>query len=128
MNNILLYKGCFGSAQLSVDDKVFYGKILGIDDTFLYEGNSVEELIEAFHETVDDYLETCKQLGKEPAKLYKGQFNVRVSPSLHKESAVFAGQLNITLNEFVNMALEFALENTSKIQDKVFLKTATERR
>jgi len=34
---------------------------------------------------VEDYLETCKALGREPQKVYKGVFNVRIEPELHKK-------------------------------------------
>lgn len=66
MNDILQYKGYYASVNFSAEDEVFFGKILGIDDLVNFEGASVKELKKAFHEAVEDYLETCKKMDKEP--------------------------------------------------------------
>jgi predicted HicB family RNase H-like nuclease len=97
------------SVHFSSEDDVFFGKLLGIDDLVNFEGGSVKELKRAFHEAVDDYLETCQGLGKEPNKTYKGTFNVRISTDLHKAAAIYAASNNISLNEFVKTAINFAL-------------------
>jgi predicted HicB family RNase H-like nuclease len=109
MNDILEYKGYYASLNFSSEDEVFYGKLFGIDDLVTFEGTSVKELKKAFHEAVNDYLETCKELGKEPNKTYKGTFNVRVTPGLHKDAAFFAASQNISLNDFVKTAIYYAL-------------------
>lgn len=66
MNDILQYKGYYASVNFSAEDEVFFGKILGIDDLVTFEGASVKDLKKAFHEAVEDYLETCKKMDKEP--------------------------------------------------------------
>ena len=109
MNDILEYKGYYASVHFSSENEVFYGKIMGIDDLVNFEGASVKELKKAFHEAVDDYLETCEELGKEPNKTYKGTFNVRISTDLHKAAAVYASTQNISLNDFVKTAIDYAL-------------------
>jgi predicted HicB family RNase H-like nuclease len=111
MHNILQYEGYYASVHFSTEDEVFFGKILGIDDLVTFEGASVKELKKAFHEAVDDYIETCRELGKEPNKTYKGTFNVRISTELHKAAAVYAAHNNISLNDFVKTAINFALSN-----------------
>jgi len=111
MNDILEYKGYYASLHFSSEDEVFYGKLLGIDDLVNFEGASVKELKKAFHEAVEDYLETCKELGKEPNKTYKGTFNIRITTDLHKEAAVFAASQNISLNDFVKTAIGYALNH-----------------
>ena len=70
MNDILQYKDYVASIHFSSVDEVFYGKILGIDDLISFEGASVKELKKSFQEAVEDYLETCKELGKDPNKTY----------------------------------------------------------
>ncbi|WP_445738044.1 type II toxin-antitoxin system HicB family antitoxin [Mariniflexile sp.] len=84
MSDYLTYKGYFGTVSFNSDDEVFYGKIFGISDLINFEGSSVKELKESFEESLDDYLETCKELKKEPNKTFKGSFNVRLSMELHK--------------------------------------------
>ena len=53
--NTLKYKGYIGSVGYSEADKVFFGKIEGINGLVNYEGESVGELTAAFHEAVEDY-------------------------------------------------------------------------
>jgi len=115
MNDILQYKGYYASLHFSSEDEVFYGKILGIDDLVNFEGASVKELKKAFHEAVNDYLETCEELGKEPNKTYKGSFNVRIPTDLHKAAAISAAILNVSLNDFVRIALNYALSHKEDI-------------
>ena len=120
MNDILEYKGYYASLHFSSEDEVFYGKILGIDDLVNFEGASVKELKKAFHEAVDDYLETCRELGKEPNKTYKGTFNVRLTTDLHKRAALFAAMHNISLNDFVRTAIDYALMNKDELNQRLF--------
>ena len=119
MNDILQYKGYYASLHFSSEDEVFYGKILGIDDLVNFEGASVKELKKNFHEAVEDYLETCKELGKEPNKTYKGTFNVRIPTELHKAAAISAAILNISLNDFVKTAINYALMHKEDINKSI---------
>lgn len=119
MNDILQYEGYYAAIHFSAGDEVFYGKILGIDDLVSFEGASVKELKKAFKESVDDYLETCKELGKEPNKTYKGSFNVRISTDLHKAAAVYAASMNISLNDFVKTAINYALQHPDDVSSRI---------
>ncbi|QTE36821.1 type II toxin-antitoxin system HicB family antitoxin [Mucilaginibacter gossypii] len=115
MNDILQYKNYYGSVHFSASDEVFHGKVLGINDLVNFEGTSVKELKAAFEEAVEDYIDTCNEIGKSPDKTYKGTFNVRVPSALHKEASTFAAINNITLNEFVKMAMNFALHRKEQL-------------
>ena len=95
----------------SSDDEVFFGKVIGVNDLITFEGTSVGELKSAFQEAIDDYLETCKSLGKSPDKTYKGVFNVRVPSVLHKKIAAFASRYDVTLNDFVKSVLAYVVEH-----------------
>ncbi len=106
MKNLIEYKGYVGSVEFSQEDELFYGKVQGIRALISYEGTNAAELIEDFHEAVDDYLELCQAEGKEPEKAYKGSFNIRVSPELHKKIAIYAMEHDITLNSFVEQSVE----------------------
>lgn len=64
--NRLEYKDYIATVNFSAEDEVFYGKIEGINDLVTFEGSSVDELKQSFEDSVDDYLETCKELGKKP--------------------------------------------------------------
>lgn len=109
MNNTIEYKNYVGSVEFSEKDCVFFGKVLGIHSLISYEGTNSKELIEDFHNAVDTYLEECKQTGKNPEKSYKGSFNIRISPELHKNAALYALNHNISLNTFVEESIKEAL-------------------
>ncbi|MNY18858.1 HicB family protein [compost metagenome] len=115
MNDILKYKGYISTLHYSGEDEVFHGKVIGINDLITFEGQSVQELKEAFKEAIEDYLETCRELNKEPEKMYKGNFNVRVPMQLHKKAAMIAAQKAITLNEFMRIAISFAIKHEHEI-------------
>jgi len=110
MSNILTYKGYTGSVEYSSEDEVFYGKIEFITDTVLYEGSSVEEFKKNFQEAVDDYIEACAEIGKEPQKPFKGRILTRINPELHKKAALIALQKRISLNKFVEKAIRHEIE------------------
>lgn len=105
MSNVLQYKGYVGSIEFSERDAVFYGKVQGIQTLISYEGKTGKELIEDFHNAVDDYMDLCRTQGVEPEKAYKGTFNVRISPELHKSVAVYAYEHKTSLNSVVEEAL-----------------------
>lgn len=105
MENILTYKNYLGSVNYNNTDEVFFGKLIGVNDLITFEGDSVKALKKAFHEAVDDYIETCEMLGKKPDKTYKGSFNVRIDSELHRKAAFLAAQKGISLNEFVEKAI-----------------------
>ena len=109
MNNTIEYKGYLGSVEFSEEDALFYGKVLGIRALVSYEGSNAQELIADFHGAVDDYLELCTQQGKEPERAYKGSFNVRISPELHKQAVVAAMAHKMTLNSFVESSIAQAV-------------------
>ncbi|MDR0935628.1 MAG: toxin-antitoxin system HicB family antitoxin [Oscillospiraceae bacterium] len=67
-NNILEYKGYRGSAEYSAADKIFWGQLMGISDSVTYEGNNQSELQADFEAAVNDYLETCAEIGKPPER------------------------------------------------------------
>ena len=112
MSNTMEYKGYLGSVEFSETDGVFFGKVLGIRSLLSYEGTTAKELVEDFHGAVDDYLELCAAQGIQPEKAYKGSFNVRVSPELHRQAALYAQAHHLSLNGVVERALQTYFPHT----------------
>ena len=110
--NTMTYKGYLGSVNYSDKDQVFFGKIEGINGLVNFEGESVRELTEAFHEAVDDYLAYCEDEGIEPDKSYSGVLNVRLTPAIHRQIAILARQAGLTLNAYIKEALEEKVETS----------------
>jgi predicted HicB family RNase H-like nuclease len=102
----LEYKGYLGTAELSEADGVFHGKLAHLRDLVTYESETAEGLVRAFHAAVDDYLADCESEGREPDRPFKGQFQVRTRPEVHRALARLAAERGVSLNEVVSEALE----------------------
>jgi predicted HicB family RNase H-like nuclease len=103
--DILKYKQYEGTAELDIARQVCRGKILFIDDLVTYEAATPSGLQAEFEAAVEDYLDTCAELGREPQKPLKGLFNVRIPPALHKAAVIRATEDNVSLNDVVVRAL-----------------------
>jgi len=106
MKDMMKFKDYFGSVHYSDEDGVFHGKIEFIRALVSYEGTDVKGLRKAFHDAVDDYLVLCKEKGRVPERSFKGSFNVRIPSSLHQAAMQKAARLGVSLNQFMQKALE----------------------
>lgn len=108
--NTLTYNGFLGVFNYIEDEDILHGKIEGITDLVTFEGASIKEVKEAFREAVDDYIEICKEVKKEPLKSFKGSFNVRLTPQLHTQVFFEAKRQNMNINQFVKKALQTTIQ------------------
>ena len=106
MNNTIQYKGYVGSVEFSEEDGVFFGKVMGIRSLISYEGENAKELIKDFHGAIDDYLEYCKAEGKEPEIAFRGSFNIRLTPELHKKLYIYTTAHQMSINKYIEKTLE----------------------
>ena len=116
MSNILEYKGYYGTVEFSDKDDLLFGKVMGVNSLISYEGDSVQSLRQDFQGAVDEYLEMCAANNVEPEKTYKGSFNVRISPELHKVLAIYSASRGQTLNATVEEAIERYFMNDSVVK------------
>ena len=100
------YKGYEATVEFDEIDEVFFGNVINTRDVISFDGKTVDELKQSFEAVIDEYLEDCKREGKEPDKPYSGQFNLRISPELHRKISLEAKKHNVSLNSFVEQALE----------------------
>jgi predicted HicB family RNase H-like nuclease len=98
---IMKYKDYYG--QIKYDDKarLFHGEVIGLKDVITFQGTNVEELEQAFHDSVDDYLKWCEELNQSPEQPFSGKFNLRISPELHAKLAVLASKEGVSLNSLI---------------------------
>jgi predicted HicB family RNase H-like nuclease len=111
---ILTYKGY--QASVDYEDGHLVIQLLHIDDfisTICHDAGEVER---EFHKLVDEYLETCRQLGREPKKPYKGSLNIRMPPELHRLTAMAASSAKISLNAWIVTACQEKLASTEKVE------------
>ena len=113
-NNILEYKGYHTKVEFDTETYTLRGKIEGINDLVNFESKDASKIEQEFHDAVDDYLEFCEEIGKTPDKEYKGTFNVRITPELHKKLALKAYENGESLNATVEKAIREYLTEYSE--------------
>lgn len=103
--SMMVHKGYMAKIDYSDEDELFIGRLAGINDVVGFHGSSVVELKAAFIEAVEDYLDTCKKLGRKPQKSYSGKFVVRVEPEVHARAVVAAELEGKSLNAWIGDAI-----------------------
>lgn len=106
MANTIEYNGYIGTVEYSQEDKCFFGKVDMISDLVTFEAQNAQELEENFKNAVDEYLQTCKQLNREPQKAFKGIFNVRTGSELHRLAVINALKMGVSLNTYIKTLIE----------------------
>ena len=114
MNDILNYNGYEGTVEVDMSRGVCRGRILFVCD-LTYESDTPKGLQHAFEEAVDDYLETCRELGRNPHKPARGSFNVRTPSDLHRDAQRRALVEGVGLNDIVVRSLECYLHSRTEI-------------
>lgn len=114
MKNMIKYKDFFASICYEDTTSTFWGKVEGIEDVITFESNTIEGLKKEFKEVIDEYIKECNMLNKNPHKEYKGSFNIRIQPVLHEKAVLFSKQFNMSLNQFVEMAIREQIEKCEK--------------
>ncbi len=106
MNNVMEYKGYYGTVEFSAADNVLYGRVLGLTGLISYEGDSVETLKGDFESAIDDYLAMCEHEGVTPEKAYGGRFFVQIPSELHKTLDAYSISHGLSVNSAIEKAIE----------------------
>lgn len=112
----ITYKGY--QASVEFDNGSLYVKVLHIDDVLIAECDKASDAEAAAQELIDDYLQDCKEEGRDPAKPFKGSFNVRIAPDLHRRAAVEAAEASVSLNTWVGLAIQEKIE-CSRLSERI---------
>jgi predicted HicB family RNase H-like nuclease len=104
----MTYKGYYGVVHYDDEAKIFHGEVINTRTVITFQGTTVDEIETAFRDSVDDYLEWCKERNKEPEKPFSGRFVLRLSPDLHRKLNLKAKMSNTSLNSFIVQTLEKA--------------------
>ena len=103
---MLKYKGYTGLVEYDTDGKIFTGEVIGLRSVITFQGRTPEELENSFRESIELYLEMCRDDGIEPEKPYSGRFNIRLTPELHRSLVIKAAAERKSLNELVVETLQ----------------------
>ncbi|OQX23686.1 MAG: antitoxin HicB [Desulfobacteraceae bacterium IS3] len=102
------YKGYLSHVEFDSEADIFHGEVINIRDVITFQGKSVEELKQAFRDSVEDYPEFCAERGEEPDQPFSGQFTVRLSPEQHRKIIFAAEKSGKRLDKWVAEILEHA--------------------
>lgn len=103
------YKGYIGKVEIDEEAGILHGEVINVRDVITFEGRTVEELQQAFRDSVEDYLEFCSQRGEDPEKPFSGKFVIRVPAELHRKAYIKAKLVDKSLNNWVTEVIETAV-------------------
>ncbi len=95
------YLGYTGHVEFDAEAGLFHGEVLDTRDVITFQGTSVEELVQAFRDSVDDYLEFCRERNEEPNKPFSGRMMLRLPPELHRLAYAEAKKEGKSLNQWI---------------------------
>lgn len=113
---MLEHQGYLGRVEFDDEADVFHGEVVGIRDVVTFEGKSVDELRQAFHDSVEDYLAFCEERGESPDKPCSGKFVLRLGPELHRQANMLAAASGKSLNAWVTERLSSVINSMNPSQ------------
>ena len=108
---MLKYKGYTGHVEFDDESDIFHGEVLDLRDVITFQGRSVEEIEQAFRDSIDDYLDFCRERGEEPDRPFSGRLMLRLPPNLHRMTYVKARRAGKSLNQWIAEKLEQASQS-----------------
>jgi len=102
----MTHDGYMATIELDEEAGLFHGEVINTRDVLTFQGGTLDELKVAFADTIADYIDWCRERGKEPERPYSGNFTVRISPELHRRVATAAARSGKSVNTFVAETLE----------------------
>jgi predicted HicB family RNase H-like nuclease len=107
---MLNYKGYSGQIEVDIEAGILFGRVLGIRDVVTFKGATVEEAVQAFRDSIDDYLEFCQERGEEPNKPFSGKLAFRTTPERHRQVYIAAQKTGKSINAWMDEVLSRAAE------------------
>ena len=105
------HKDYIGQVTFDEESDIFHGEVINTRDVITFQGATVQEIKKAFIDSVEDYLDFCKERGESPDKPFSGKFNVRIPPELHQKAFIMAKSHHESLNGWVIKAIEKSVVN-----------------
>lgn len=105
---MLKYKGYVGAVIFDDDARIFHGEVAGLRAVITFQGTTVDEIEQAFKDSIDDYLDWCKKRKKEPEKAHSGKLNLRMPPDVYVKVAAKAAQHGMSINAYILNQLNVA--------------------
>lgn len=104
------YKGYLGKIEFDDAANIFHGEVVNIRDVITFQGQSVDELRQAFEDSIEDYLAFCAERGEEPEEPFSGRITVQLSPEEHRRVILAAIKAGKRIDNWVADVLEQATQ------------------
>jgi predicted HicB family RNase H-like nuclease len=95
------YKSFEAVIEFDESAGIFHGEVINTRDVITFQGKSVEELKQAFEDSVEDYFNFCASRNQEPEKPFSGNLNLRMTPELHRHVFLEARRLGVSINSYI---------------------------
>ena len=105
---MMTYKGYLANVAFDDEADIFHGEVISIRDVITFQGRSVQELHEAFKDSIEDYLTFCEERGESPDKAFSGNFPLRATPEDHRIFFIAANKERKSLNSWAVESLRKA--------------------
>jgi predicted HicB family RNase H-like nuclease len=92
------YSGYIAKVEFDDEANIFHGEVINTREVITFEGDCVNDLRQAFIDSVKDYLEFCASRNEKPEKTYSGKLVLRLDPKLHQRASIEASREGISLN------------------------------
>lgn len=110
MNNIMVIDGYRAVVTYDPDIDMFRGEFVGLNGGADFYAPDVEGLRREGVISLRVFMGACRDAGISPVRTFSGKFQARVSAELHLRSTEAAAARGISLNQFVQHAMERELQ------------------
>lgn len=107
------YKGYMATVEFDAEAMLLHGQVINTRDVITFQGTSVEEVQQAFIDSIEDYLEFCAARQEEPERPFSGKLLLRMSPELHRSITICAAEQKTSVNKWLVAQLEEAVAHGS---------------
>jgi predicted HicB family RNase H-like nuclease len=109
---MMTYKGYGSTIRFDDEADIFHGEVSGLRDVVTFQGKTVDEVKQAFRDSIDDYLDFCESRGEAPDKPFSGRFLLRLDPVLHRRLVELSANEGESLNNWIASRLGELTERT----------------
>ncbi|HET6545670.1 MAG TPA: type II toxin-antitoxin system HicB family antitoxin [Rhodanobacteraceae bacterium] len=104
--NIMTIAGHRAVITYDPDADMLRGEFLGLNGGADFYASDVRKLKAEGARSLKVFLDVCRENGSEPFRHYSGKFNARIDPGLHARAVDTAAAEGISLNQFIERAIE----------------------
>jgi predicted HicB family RNase H-like nuclease len=108
MKNVIEIDGHKAVVSLDPEIEMFRGEFLGLAGGADFYAESVDALFAEGRNSLQVFLDMCREKGIAPFREFSGRFNIRLDPRTHEAAVVAAAAEDKSLNEWVAEAIETA--------------------